>query len=94
MRFAVIKRVLSTAWLVTVWLALASPLQASHLESATGLDFQREVNSGSSGGFGSSGSFGGFGSFGSPHFNCNRPGETAANCGLGSGADPDKTPFL
>lgn len=94
MKVAIITRLLFTSWLVTAWLALSSPIHASHLEGATGLDFQREVNSGSSGGFSSSGSFGGFGSFGTPHINCNRPGETAANCGLGSGADPDKTPFL
>ena len=89
-----LKHSLLACWLFMGGLALAPTVQASHLEGPTGLDFQREVSSGSSGGFGSSGSFGSFGSFGTPHFNCNRPGETSANCGLGSGTDPDKTPFL
>lgn len=62
MRFAILKRVLSTGWLITGWLAFASPLQASHLESATGLDFQREVNSGSSGDYGGGGFGGGISS--------------------------------
>ena len=89
-----VKHLLLACWLFTAWLALVPTAQASPLEGPTGLDFQRE-NSGSTGGFGSSGSFSGsFGSFGTPHFNCNRPGETSANCGLGSGTDPDKTPFL
>lgn len=88
-----VKHPLLSRWLFTA--ALGAPtLQAGHLEGPAGLDFQREVTTGATGGFGSSGSFGSFGSFGTPHFNCNRPGETAANCGLGAGIDPDTTPFL
>lgn len=64
-------------------------------DPVTGLDWRPE-GSGRGAAWGWSNSWGNWGSGAPspPYFNCNRPGENAANCGLRSGEDPDKTPFL
>lgn len=64
-------------------------------DPVTGLDWKPESSTGS-GTWGWSNSWGSWGSGtpNPPYFNCNRPNETSANCGLGNAADPDTTPFL
>lgn len=82
---------LLACWLFTAGLVLAPTAHATHLESATGLNFQPEIAP-SSTNFGTGSGSGG----GGVNFSCNRPGvANNDNCKIGNNVlDPDKTPFL